>query len=198
VKTIEYFLTPVSPWTYLGHQRLIHIAQKHNAQIELIPIDLGAKIFPQSGGLPLAQRAPQRQLYRLEELARWRDFLNLPLNVRPAFFPVSDALANEMIVSAQTVGGTDKALEFSGKILSAVWVEQLNVADKTLLLQLANACNLDTVALEAALPSARAQLDINNQRAMQANVFGAPWFKIGDDNFWGQDRLDFVERAVAL
>ncbi len=198
MKTIEYFLTPVSPWAYLGHQRLITIAQKHNATIELIPIDLGAKIFPQTGGLPLAQRAPQRQLYRLEELARWRDFLNLPLNVKPAFFPVSDALANEMIVAAQVVGGDAKALAFSGKILKSVWVDELNVADKALLLQLANACNIDTVALEAALPNSRAQLDINNQRAMQGNVFGAPWFKIGANNFWGQDRLDFVERAVTL
>jgi 2-hydroxychromene-2-carboxylate isomerase len=197
VKTIEYFLTPVSPWTYLGHQRLINIAQTHKAQIELIPIDLGSKIFPQTGGLPLAQRAPQRQLYRLEELARWRDFLKMPLNVKPAFFPVSDALANEMIVAAQSVADDSKALEFSGKILKSVWVDELNVADKALLLQLADSCSIDTAALLAALPNARAQLDRNNQRAMQANVFGAPWFKIGLDNFWGQDRLDFVERVVA-
>jgi 2-hydroxychromene-2-carboxylate isomerase len=198
VKTIEYFLTPVSPWTYLGHQRLINIAQKHKAQIELIPIDLGANIFPQTGGLPLAQRAPQRQLYRLEELARWRDFLKMPLNVKPAFFPVSDALANEMIVAAQAISNGTKALEFSGKILRSVWVDELNVADKTLLLKLADACHIDCAALEAALPNSHAQLDVNNQRAMQANVFGAPWFKIGTDNFWGQDRLDFVERAVTV
>jgi 2-hydroxychromene-2-carboxylate isomerase len=198
VKTIEYFLTPVSPWAYLGHQRLINIAKKHSASIELIPIDLGAKIFPQTGGLPLAQRAPQRQLYRLEEIARWRDFLKMPMNVKPAFFPVSDALANEMIVAVQAVAGQDKAIEFSGRVLKAVWAEELNVSDKAVLVQLANASGVDANALEAALPNSRAQLETNNQRAMQANVFGAPWFKVGQDNFWGQDRLDFVERAVSL
>ena len=72
--SIDYYLAPQSPWTYLGHARLVQMAAKHGAQVRLKPVDLG-KVFPVSGGLPLAQRAPQRQAYRLLELARWRDAL---------------------------------------------------------------------------------------------------------------------------
>ncbi len=183
MKTIEYFVTPVSPWTYLGHQRLIDMAAKHKATIELIPIDLGAKIFPQTGGLPLAQRAPQRQLYRLAELTRWRDFLQLPMNIKPKFFPVSDALANEWIAASQSFASAQQVLQFSGSILKAVWADELNAADPAVLASLALQSKIDLTALEKALPNARTQLDANNERAMQANVFGAPWFKIGDQHF---------------
>jgi carboxymethylenebutenolidase len=67
MKSIRYHIVPQSPWTYLGHERLIQIAARHGASIEVRPIDLG-RIFPISGGLPLPQRASQRQAYRLVEL----------------------------------------------------------------------------------------------------------------------------------
>ena len=81
-KMIDYFTTPLSPWTYLGHDRFVAIAARHGASVRVLPMDLG-KVFPVSGGLPLAKRAPQRQAYRLVELARWRDYLGLPLNLQP-------------------------------------------------------------------------------------------------------------------
>ena len=70
--TIDYYLAPQSPWTYLGHARFMHIAAEAGVTVRVLPVDLGSKIFPVSGGLPLGQRAPQRQAYRLLELARWR------------------------------------------------------------------------------------------------------------------------------
>jgi 2-hydroxychromene-2-carboxylate isomerase len=77
MKKITYYAMPISPWTYLGHQRLCDIASKANATIELKMMDLG-QVFSVSGGLPLGQRSAQRQAYRLQELARWRDELKLP------------------------------------------------------------------------------------------------------------------------
>src|SRR5438093_1561592 len=87
-KLCEYYFAPQSPWAYLGHGRLVAMAKVHGVQVEPKPCDLG-KIFPASGGLPLAQRAPQRQAHRLLELARWSEYLQLPLNLHPQFFPVS-------------------------------------------------------------------------------------------------------------
>src|SRR4051812_13784798 len=69
-KVCQYFFAPHSPWTYLGHERLMALARQHGVQIELRPFDLG-KVFAASGGLALAKRAPQRQAYRTLELARW-------------------------------------------------------------------------------------------------------------------------------
>ena len=85
---IDYYLAPQSPWTYLGHERFVAIARAAAARINVIPVDLGGKVFPTSGGLPLAQRAPQRQAYRLVELERFSAQLGVPLNLRPKHFPV--------------------------------------------------------------------------------------------------------------
>ncbi|MBS4038870.1 MAG: 2-hydroxychromene-2-carboxylate isomerase, partial [Hydrogenophaga sp.] len=62
--TVDYFLAPQSPWTYLGHARFVSMARDAGATIRLRPMDLG-RVFPVSGGLPLPKRAPQRQAYRL-------------------------------------------------------------------------------------------------------------------------------------
>jgi len=91
-KTIDYYFSPVSPWTYLGHERFREIARKHGATITVKPVDYG-RIFPVSGGLPVAKRPPQRQAYRLVELERWRKHLGVPVNVQPKFFPYDARLA---------------------------------------------------------------------------------------------------------
>src|ERR1700676_4660004 len=84
-KIVDYYFTPVSPYTYLGHARFLEIAATHHGTIAVKPVDHG-RIFPVSGGLPLKQRAPQRQAYRLIELERWSTHLGKPLKVKPKFF----------------------------------------------------------------------------------------------------------------
>ena len=114
---IDYYLAPQSPWTYLGHARLAALAAQHGAQIRIKPMDL-AKIFPISGGLPLAKRAPQRQAYRLVELARFRDHLKLPLNLQPAFFPVAGDPAARVIIAVREQDGQSAAMTVAGKVLT--------------------------------------------------------------------------------
>ena len=87
-KTIDYYFAPQSPWTYLGHARLATMAAAAGVSVRVLPADFG-RVFASSGGLPLPKRAPQRQAYRLLELARFRNFLKLPLNLEPLFFPVA-------------------------------------------------------------------------------------------------------------
>ena len=77
--TVDYYLAPQSPWAYLGHQRFADIARAASARINVLPVDIGGTVFPVSGGLPLAQRAPQRQAYRLLELERFSDHLGMAL-----------------------------------------------------------------------------------------------------------------------
>src|SRR6202171_3170711 len=102
-KLVDYYFTPVSPYTYLGHERFLEIAARHGATIAVKPVDYG-RIFPVSGGLPLKQRAPQRQAYRLIELERWSKHLGKPFNVKPKFFPVSPDSAARWIIAAQARG----------------------------------------------------------------------------------------------
>src|SRR5450755_1985467 len=121
-KLIDYYFTPISPYTYLGHDRLLEIAAKHGATIAVKPVDYG-RIFPLSGGLPLKQRAPQRQAYRLLELERWSKHLGMALNVQPKHFPVPPDAAAKWIIAAQARGEAD-ALRLAGALLRAVWAEQ--------------------------------------------------------------------------
>src|SRR5437879_5895200 len=121
-KTIQYFLGPHSPWTYLGHERFVALAKAAGAQVELKPFDLG-KVFGVSGGLPLAKRAPQRQAYRLVELARWADLLKLPINPQPKFFPVPPDAAARLIIATRTSLGADAALELAGAVMRSLWAE---------------------------------------------------------------------------
>ena len=97
--TVDYYFTPQSPWTYLGHERFAQIARAAGATVRVLPIDLGGKVFPVSGGLPLGQRAPQRQAYRLLELRRYSDYLHAPLNLKPKYFPVSGDDAARLIIA---------------------------------------------------------------------------------------------------
>ena len=126
--TIDYYLAPQSPWTYLGHSRFHTIAQQAKANIRVLPMDLG-KVFPVSGGLPLGQRAPQRQAYRLVELARFRDALQLPLNIKPQFFPVAGDDAARLIIAVDMTQGAQAAMAITGAILAAVWAQERNIAD---------------------------------------------------------------------
>ena len=100
-KIVDYYFTPASPWTYLGHQRFEAMAKRHGAEIRYKPVDYG-KIFPVSGGLPLGKRAPQRQAYRLVELERWRKMVGIPLTVKPKFHPVASDLSSQLIIAARS------------------------------------------------------------------------------------------------
>lgn len=193
-KIIDYYMTCPSPWSYLGHDRLMIIAQHHGATINLKPVDYG-RIFPQSGGLPLPKRAPQRQAYRLVELARWRDFLGVPINLQPKFFPADPTNAALLICAA--LGEPDKALALAGAIMRACWTEDRDIADADALKAIAADCGLDAAKLAAAAPEARATYDRFTQEAIDRQVFGAPTYVLDNEPFWGQDRLDFLNRALA-
>src|SRR5512143_2030708 len=116
-KVVDYYLAPVSPWAYLGHERFAALLKLHGASVRIHPVDLG-KIFPVSGGLPLPKRAPQRQAYRLMELRRWRDYLGIPLNLQPKFAASSSDPGAKWIIAAAEQG-TKPALDLAGALMRA-------------------------------------------------------------------------------
>jgi len=194
--TCTYYLAPPSPYVYLGHQRFAELASKYQVQVDVRPFDLG-RVFGISGGLPLAKRAPQRQAYRLVELERWSRFLGLPLNLHPQFFPVAGDPAAHLIIAAKLAHGNDAAMRLTGGIGRAVWAEERNIADAATLTAIAGEAGLDGAALMKAADTAAVQAEYQRYTddAIAANVFGAPWYVVDGVSYWGQDRLDFVERA---
>lgn len=195
-KTVDYYVFLASPWAYLGSQRFADIARRHGASIRIIPM-AAAEVFPVSGGLPLAKRAPQRQAYRIVELKRWRDFLGVPLNLQPSFFPMNEALAARLVIAAREAG--QDAVGLAHAMMRAVWAEDRNIADPEILEQIVTETGLDPAKLFAVAEgdAVQAEYTRGTQQAIDANVFGAPSYVIDGEIFWGQDRLDFVDRALA-
>ena len=195
---VDYYFTPQSPWTYLGHQRFADMARAAGARINVLPVDLGGKVFPVSGGLPLAKRAPQRRAYRLVELQRFSEHLALPLNLSPKYFPVAGDAAARLIIAVDLHDGADAALAITGAVLRAVWVEEHNIADEKALAAMLASLGLPAQRLaDARSPAVQARYETNTRRAIDTGVFGAPTFVLDGEMFWGQDRLDFVQRRLA-
>jgi carboxymethylenebutenolidase len=166
------------------------MARAAGATVNVKPVDFGV-IFPQSGGLPLGKRAPQRQAYRLVELRRWQQFLEVPLVVQPTYFPV-DATA-----AAQLICGTpDRArMALAGDVLAALWKDDRNLADPLVLAEVA--ARHGVANAPAAIAAGRAVYEANTAEAMALGVFGAPTYVWRGELFWGQDRLDFLQRALS-
>ena len=183
MKTIDYYLSPSSPWTYLGHARFAAIAQKAGAGVSVKPVNYGV-VFPQSGGLPLEKRAPQRQAYRFQELKRWRDHLGVPLILQPKHFPVDSAPAAQLIAGAPA----ERRMALAGDLLAAIWRDDKNIADPELLKALGEKHGVSA-------PD-KAGFEAYTQEALGRGIFGAPSYVYKDEIFWGQDRLDFLERAL--
>jgi 2-hydroxychromene-2-carboxylate isomerase len=195
--TIDYFLAPQSPWTYLGHARVQAIAQAHGAQIRVKPVDIGGQIFPASGGLPVGQRPPQRQAYRLVELQRFSKHLQLPLNLHPRFFPVAGDDASRLIIAVEQGDGSQAAMAICGAALTAVWAEQRNIADAAVLAELLHEQGLPASRLaESQSAQVQALYQAHTTEALGLGVFGAPTYVVDGELFWGQDRLAFLERRL--
>lgn len=195
---IDYYFAPQSPWTYLGHLRFWDIARAAQAEIRVLPVDLGGKVFPVSGGLPLAKRAPQRQAYRLVELQRFSDWLHAPINLQPKYFPVTGDDAARLITAVAMHDGAEPAMHITDAVLRAVWVEERHIADEATLAALLAERELPARRLEDSHSQAvQERYEFNTQAAIDAGVFGAPSYVVDGEIFWGQDRLDFLQRRLA-
>jgi 2-hydroxychromene-2-carboxylate isomerase len=195
---IDYYASLNSPWTHLGAARIEGMAFAHGATMRIYPVDFGA-IFAQSGGLPLPKRSPQRQAYRLQELARWRDHLGIPIQVQPKYFPASEALTSACVIGVRETIGDVPAIKLAHRVLKALWQEEKNPADPAVLAALISevGLNADQVLALGGDPQWAERRLADTQAALDRNVFGAPSYVIGKDIFWGQDRLAFVERRLA-
>jgi 2-hydroxychromene-2-carboxylate isomerase len=195
--TIDYYLSLNSPWTFLGSARFVEIAKRNGATVNVKPAKFGP-IFEQTGGLPLPKRSPQRRAYRMMELKRWREVLGIPIHLEPKFFPCDDAAATRLVIAAKLQG--KDAHRLSLELGRAVWEREESLTDADAVAAAARRAGLDAAELRAGGTS-DAELDRVHeqytQEALAAGVFGAPSYVLpSGEIFWGQDRLDLLERAL--
>ena len=195
---VDYFVSLNSPWAHLGAARIEAMTAAHGATLRIIPVDFGA-IFAQSGGLPLPKRSPQRQAYRMMELKRWRDLLGIPITLTPAHFPSGELQAACCAIALRETQGNAPAIRLVHRVLKAVWQDELNPGDPDVLAGLMTEVGLDAPAVMAlgADPKWAAMRIADSQAALDRGVFGAPSYVIDGEVFWGQDRLEFVDRRLA-
>jgi 2-hydroxychromene-2-carboxylate isomerase len=195
-RRIAYYFSLLSPWAYIGHRFFVDIAQRHDAAIVYKPVLLN-EVFSETGGLPLAKRHPARQAYRMLELQRWREKRKLDFHLWPKHWPFDADLANccaLAIVSA----GCDPA-DFVQKVFSGVWERQENLADAAVLARLLREAGFtpETILVKADSNEIRAAYERNRLEAIEIGVFGAPSYVLDGEIFWGQDRLDLLDDALA-
>ena len=193
--TIDYYVWLASDWAYLGGARFVEMAARHGVEINHIPMRM-QDVYAGSGGILLANRAWQRQAYRITELKRWRARLGVRVNIEPRFYPCDVDLASCMAIAGQQRGLPVAA--FVNAVMRAVWAEDRDASDPAVLTALAGSCGLDGPALldAAGAEAAREEYRGNTARALATGVFGSPFYVFAGELFWGQDRLDMLEEAI--
>jgi len=193
---IDYYISLNSPWTFMGSERLAKIAADAGAEVDCVPVNLG-NVFAETGGLPLPKRSPERQAYRMMELKRWREYNGIPLVLEPKHFPHDEIEGVRLVLAAKKTGGDAHAM--STELLRALWELDKDPADQGVQDEAAKRAGLDAAALRSAVSTdeARATWDAATKDAISKGVFAAPTYVIDGEIFWGQDRLDFVERKLA-
>jgi 2-hydroxychromene-2-carboxylate isomerase len=194
---IDYYISTSSPWTYLGSKLFTEMARKAGATINVQPVMFG-EIFAVSGGLPLPKRAPQRRAYRLMELARWKRRRGSSMNIEPENFPSTAPVSSLAIIAARGAGMDAMAL--SNAVLAALWEDDRNIDDPSVISAICDECGLDAAKILAGAEAAETaqRLKDDTQEAINRGIFGAPSYVIDEELFWGQDRLDFVAEKLGV
>lgn len=192
---IDYFVVPVSPFCYLADDGLEQIAARHGAGIVYKPFDVGA-VFLRTGGKPLGERHESRLAYRLQELRRIAARKGMAINLAPAHFPTNPAPASYAIIAAQSAGGGDIGA-LVRRLLAACWAEERDIADDAVIREALGATGFDPGLADSGLMQGAETYGANTEEAVARGVFGTPGYMVGDELFWGQDRLDYLDEYLA-
>jgi 2-hydroxychromene-2-carboxylate isomerase len=194
VAHIDVFFSTLSPFTYLAGLRLPEIAARHGASVTYKPLDIMA-LFDRTGGVRPADRHPSRLAYRLQELRRQSAKVGMPLNLKPMFWPTNPAPSSYAIIAAQATGADVGPLAHAfGR---AIWAEERNIAEDEVVRDVMAAAGFDPAIADRGMMGAADTYVRNLEEAVERGVFGAPFYVVGEELFWGQDRLEDLDLYLA-
>lgn len=201
-KTIDYYYSTRSNFTYLGATRVAALAAEHGRRLVHRPILL-SETMPAIGGLPFDQRPTMLRSYAMRDALRTADHLGIPLlrepihHMGPVELPSGIVIAGQRAVARGEPGDLDR---LSFLVLEALWRHDRDIADKEVVASLCAEANYQApeALIEEALGApVQAELARNCSEAIIRGVIGAPTYFVDEENFYGQDRLDYVARALA-
>ena len=194
--TIDYFYSVRSVYAYFGSKRIAALARRFGRTLQHRPVDL-SRVVPAAGSLPFSQRSATLRAYQFgRELERWSEWLDLPVIIEPKHHYGDRNLASGLVLVAQDHGCDVDAL--SDAILTALWRDDRDIADRDVLSQIAASIGIDAAPLlELALaPETMAEFAASTDEAIRIGVLGSPTYVVDGELFYGQDRLMFVERHL--
>lgn len=197
MKQIEYFYSAHSAFAYLGAKRLSEICAAQGWSIMHRPFDFRPVVSAATSPDFTARSAAHMSYFFGREINRWAEWRDLPIiSYRPTFHDHSLALPNGVIIAATNTDGDVDGLSFD--ILQAHWRDDADIADGDVLAALASKRGMDgaTLVAQAMSDQIQEQHSANTAEAIQRNVFGSPTYFVEGDMFYGQDRLELVERAM--
>lgn len=195
---VRYTFSLISPFSYLGAATFFDLAKRADAQTTCRLVSIG-DLFTATGGVPLPKRHPARQAYRLVELQRWAKLRGKEkMNLKPAHFPADDSIAAAVVNAVIAESGDPEALILAFHRL--VWEEDGNIADETTVHHVTARAGYDAVRLLTAAksPEIAGLRAVHTQEAIDAGIFGLPWYQVGSQEFWGQNTLDLVAKELGL
>jgi 2-hydroxychromene-2-carboxylate isomerase len=194
LKRVDFFFDLSSAYSYLASTQIGAMAQKHGAELRWRPMVLPA-VFKATGN-EMPTRIAAKLQWMVKDLPRWAEFYGVPFQYNSRF-PFGAISALRLVIAAGEQGKTSETVAAAFR---AAWAEDRDVAADAEVRQIAAAAGLDVERAMAAIQSqpVKDALRANTEEAIQRGAFGAPAIFVGDELFWGNDRLHFVERALSL
>ena len=184
---VDYYLALQSPYVYLAGTRPAEIAARHGATLVFKPLD-AARLFPRTGGKVRAERHPARNDYSAMDRVRVARRLGMTYDPQPMFAAANPAPAAYAVIAAQAAGGGDVAGLVAG-FGRAMWAEGRDISDDDVIRTLLTSHGFAANTADRAMLMAAEGYSANLEEAVSRGVFGVPFFVVGEEKFWGQDRL---------
>jgi 2-hydroxychromene-2-carboxylate isomerase len=194
MREVELWYDIVCPFAYLASTQIERVAREAGARVRWEPFLLGGVFVALSVPADLNASMPEaKRKHNLRDMARWADRFGVPLRM-PAEHPRRTVLALRAILAAG-----EGRVEATHALYRAYWVEGLDVSDPSVVRAALDAAGVDGQACveRTSDPAIKDELRRRTDEAVSRGIFGAPTFFVGDEMFWGQDRLDFVAAALS-
>ena len=196
-KSFEFLFDFGGPNSYLAHKMLPGICADTGAEVKYTPILLGGLFKLTNNQAPLIRYAetPAKRAYEMLEFDRFVKAHKLPFRMNP-HFPVNSLHLMRGAVAAQHLGCFTPYVD---TIMTAMWEDGANTGEPEVVKTVLDGAGLDSAALlsKAEDPAVKAELLANTERAAERGAFGVPTFFVGEDMFWGKERLSQVAEALA-
>jgi 2-hydroxychromene-2-carboxylate isomerase len=195
-KTLEFLFDFGGPNSYLAHKMLPELCTRTGAEVTYVPILLGGLFKLTNNQAPMMRYAetPAKRNYEMLEFDRFVKAFALPFTMNP-HFPINSLYLMRCAVAAQRLGCFMPYVE---TIMTAMWEDKANTGDLAVVKDLLDKAGLDSAAIlsKAEDPEVKAELAANTEKAAARGAFGVPTFFVGDEMFWGKERLAQVEAAL--